>query len=184
MTSQTRLKDFSAATFNKGAGIIRRSLWFFIHALFIQSSWFPFMVCKRYLLKLFGARIGVKFVIKPSVRIKFPWKLEIGDHVWLGEGCWIDNLDHVKIGNNVCVSQGALLLTGNHDYTISSFDYRNAPIVLEEGVWIGANAVVCSGVTCQSHSILTVGSVATKDLKTYTIYQGNPAKKVRERIIK
>jgi len=77
-----------------------------------------------------------------------------------------------------------MLLTGNHDYTISSFDYRNAPIILEDGVWIGAKSVVCSGVRCKSHSILTAGSVATKDMEEYTIYQGNPAKEIRKRVFR
>jgi putative colanic acid biosynthesis acetyltransferase WcaF len=77
-----------------------------------------------------------------------------------------------------------MLLTGNHDYTISTFDYRNAPIVLEDGVWIGAKSVVCPGVVCKSHAILAVGSIATSNLNEFTIYQGNPAKEVRKRIIK
>ena len=76
------------------------------------------------------------------------------------------------------------MLTGNHDYTIPSFDYRNAPIILEDGVWIGAKSIVCPGITCKSHAILAVGSIATKDLDAYNIYQGNPAVKIRERIIK
>lgn len=178
------LNTFSNAGFDKGSNIFKRTLWFFLHAIFFESSWMPVMSIKRFLLKAFGAKIGKGLVIKPAARIKFPWKLEIGDHVWLGEDCWIDNLDYVKIGNNVCISQGSMLLTGNHDYTLSSFDYRNNPIVLEDGVWIGAKAAVCPGVTCKSHSILTVGSVATKDLERYTIYRGNPAIKVRERKIK
>lgn len=179
-----QLDTFTPNTFNKKSGVIKRMAWFFVHAVFIQSSWMPFSGMKVFLLRVFGATIGNGIVIKPSVRIKFPWKLTIGDHVWLGEGCWIDNLDHVKIGDNVCISQGAMLLTGNHDYTLPSFDYRNAPIVLEEGVWIGAKSVVCPGVTCKSHAILSVGSIATKDLEQYTIYQGNPAQEIRKRIIK
>lgn len=180
----TNLEEFSNKTFEKGAGLVRLSLWFFIHIFFIKSSLIPFIKFKIFWLRLFGAKIGKGLVIKPSIHIKFPWKLIIGDYVWLGEHCWIDNLDNVTIGNNVCISQGALLLTGNHDYTVSSFDYRNAPIVLEDGVWIGAKAVVCSGVTCKSHSILTVGSIATKDLEAYTIYQGNPAKEIRKRVFR
>ena len=180
----TRLDSFNPNTFDKEAGAIQKALWFLLHALFIESSWMPVMGLKVFLLRRFGAKVGQGLVIKPSVRIKFPWKLEIGDHVWLGEGCWIDNLDYVKIGSHVCISQGAQLLTGNHDYTVSSFDYRNAPIVLEDGVWIGAQTVVCPGVTCQSHSILTVGSVATKNLEPYMIYQGNPAVAVRKRVMR
>lgn len=113
--------------------------------------------------------------------IKFPWKLTIGDNVWLGEQCWIDNLDNVTIGNNVCISQGALLLTGNHDYTVSSMPYRNASITLEDGVWVGAKVVVCPGVTMRENSIATVGSVITKNTEADGIYQGIPAKMIKKR---
>lgn len=180
----TSLKQFNGSAFSKGAGGLKQFCWFFINSVFFRSSFFPFMYSKVILLRLFGAKIGQGLVIKPSVNIKFPWKLVVGNDCWIGENVWIDNLDNVSIGSNVCLSQGALLLTGNHDYTISTFDYRNAPIIIEDGVWIGAQSVVCSGVVCKSHSILTVGSIATKDLDEYTIYQGNPAIAIRKRIIK
>lgn len=181
--NNVNLSQFDSSTFDKGASFSKQVFWYFVNALLVRASWNPFMGIKIALLKAFGAKIGNGLVIKNNVIIKFPWKLVIGDNVWLGENAWIDNLDCVTIGNNVCISQGALLLTGNHDYTKSRFDYRNAPILLEEGVWIGAKAVVCPGVTAHSHSILTVGSLASKDLDAYGIYQGNPAMKIRERII-
>lgn len=181
---EVRLDTFNTGNFDKGAGFIKQTLWYFVNALLVRASWNPFMSIKIALLKAFGARIGKGLVIKNNVCIKFPWKLTIGDYVWLGENCWIDNLDKVIIGNHVCISQGALLLTGNHDYTLTSFDYRNAPIVIEDGAWIGAKAVVCPGVIVHSHAILTVGSIATKEMKNYGIYQGNPALLIRKRIIK
>ena len=181
---EVRLDTFSTGNFDKGAGFIKQTLWYFVNALFVRASWNPFMGIKIALLKAFGAKIGKGLVIKNNVCIKFPWKLTIGDYVWLGENCWIDNLDKVTIGNQVCISQGALLLTGNHDYTLTSFDYRNAPIVIEDGAWIGAKAVVCPGVIVHSHAILTVGSIATKEMEDYGIYQGNPAKLIRLRLIK
>ena len=127
--------------------------------------------------------MGEGVVIKPSVNIKFPWKLSIGDHSWIGENVWIDNLAKVSIGNNVCISQGAYLLTGNHNYKKTTFDLITAEIILEDGVWIGAKAIVCPGVTCKTHAILTVASVASKDLDAYTIYRGNPAIKINDRVI-
>lgn len=180
---EVRLDTFRAGNFDKGAGFLTQTLWYFVNALLVRASWNPFMGIKIALLKAFGAKIGKGLVIKNNVCIKFPWKLTIGDYVWLGENCWIDNLDEVTIGSHVCISQGALLLTGNHDYTLSSFDYRNAPIVIEDGAWIGARAVVCPGVTVRSHAILTVGSIATKDMEAYGIYQGNPAQLIRKRVI-
>jgi putative colanic acid biosynthesis acetyltransferase WcaF len=136
------------------------------------------------LLRLFGAKVGKGVVIKPRVRIKYPWFLKIGNHVWLGESVWIDNLAEVKIGDHACVSQGAMLLCGNHNYKKSSFDLIVKPIVLEEGAWVGAQSVVCPGVILYSHSILTVGSVASSNLESYFIYSGNPAVKIRERRMK
>ncbi len=134
------------------------------------------------ILRLFGARIGKDVRVKPYIHIKFPWKLTLGDHSWLAE-CYIENLTDVYIGRNCCVSQGAMLLTGNHNYKSEGFDLITAPIVLEDGAWVGAKATVCSGVTCKTHSVLSVASVATQDLEAYGIYQGNPAVKVRDRII-
>ena len=87
------------------------------------------------------------------------------------------------IGNNVCLSQGAMLLCGNHDYKKTSFDLMIGPIVLEEGVWIGAKSIVTQNVTCYSHAILAVHSVASSDLEANSIYKGNPAVKIRDRKI-
>ena len=106
----------------------------------------------------------------------------MGDYVWIGENVWIDNLDNVDIGNNVCISQGAFLLCGSHNYKKESFDLITKPIKVEDGVWIGAKSIVCPGVTCYKSAVLSVGSVATKDLESFSIYQGNPAKFTRKKI--
>ena len=175
------LKTFSTNNYDKGRGKLIQLIWIFCNALFLKNSWFVFMGFKVFLLRFFGAEIGQGIVIKPNVNIKFPWKLVMGNDVWIGEEVWIDNLDKVTIGNDVCISQGALLLTGNHDYKSSSFDYKNEPICIENGVWIGAKSVVCPGIICENESILTVGSVATKNLESFGIYQGNPALWIRQR---
>ena len=162
---------------------IKRLVWYYINLIFFQSGWFPFYAPKSWLLKLFGAKIGKGLIIKPSVNIKYPWLLEIGNHVWIGEQVWIDNLAKVTISDHVCLSQGALLLCGNHHYKKTSFDLMVQPILLEEGVWIGARSTVCGGVTAHSHAVLTLGSEANTDLQPYSIFSGNPAVKVRDRVI-
>ena len=122
-------------------------------------------------------------IIKPHVHIKYPWKLSVGDYSWIGEYVWIDNLDTVQIGSNVCLSQGALILSGNHDYSSASFDLILKPIEIQDGAWIGAKAVVIQGVKVGSHSVLSVGSVASSDLEEFGIYRGNPAEFVKRREI-
>ena len=159
----------------------KRATWFIVNMLFFKHSLFPFYAPKRAMLRLFGAKVGKRLIIKDAVNIKYPWFLSIGDDCWFGEGVWIDNLAMVTIGNNVCLSQGAMLLSGNHDYSKPTFDLILKPIVLEDGVWIGAKAMVCSGVTCGSHAVLAVQSVANKDLEPWQIYRGNPCEKVKER---
>jgi putative colanic acid biosynthesis acetyltransferase WcaF len=158
-------------------------LWFLVN-YYIFNSAFPWPYkLKHALLRFFGAKVGTGLVIKTKVRIKYPWRLEIGDHCWIGESVWIDNLDTVTLGNHVCLSQGAMLLTGNHDYKKSDFPYRLGGIIIEDGVWIGAQSVVCPGIVCKSHAVLTVKSVAAKDLDAWSVYAGNPAIPVRKREI-
>lgn len=181
--TNVNLASFTTGNFDKGAGKIKIAIWYFVNALFVRASWNPFMKPKIWLLRLFGAKIGKGLCLKNNVTIKSPWNLTVGDDCWIGENVWIDNLDKVFIGSNVCISQGALLLTGNHDYKKSSMPYRNALITIEDGAWIGANTTVCAGVTVQENAILTVGSMTSKDLDANGIYQGVPAVKIRERVI-
>ena len=178
---QTDLSLYNNAPYHPGAGVFKRMLWYYVNALFFKSSIFPINSLNVLLLRLFGAKIGQGVVIKPMVNIKYPWLLCIGNNTWLGEQVWIDNLVMVTIGNNVCISQGAVLQTGNHNYKKTTFDLITGNIVLQDGVWIGCCAIVNPGVTAASHAVLTTGSVAGKNLEAYTIYQGNPAVAIRKR---
>lgn len=182
-TKKVDLSTFNNAWYKPGGSAILRFAWYFINVLFFINPAMPVNKLKIWLLKLFGAKIGRGVLLKPGINIKYPWHLEIGNHAWIGENVWIDNLVPVYIGNHVTLSQGAMLLTGSHDYKAQTFDLLVKQINLEEGVWIGSQAIVCPGVTCRSHSVLAVGSVATQDLEPYFIYQGNPAEKKRRRNI-
>ena len=177
-----KLNQYNNSWYRPG-NIFKRSIWYFANLIFMKNPWIPSSVIKKSVLVLFGAKIGKGVVIKPSVNVKYPWNLKIGHHVWIGEGVWIDNLGKVEIKNNVCISQGAMLLTGNHNYKKETFDLIVKDILLEDGVWIGAKSVVCPGVHCGVNSILTVGSIATNHLNSDMIYQGNPATEIRKRSI-
>lgn len=179
---KTDLSKYNNDWYQPG-GAVKRLLWYFFNVMFLLNPWNPFSGLRKLVLRMFGAKIGKGVVIKPRINVKYPWKLTVGNHVWIGEHVWIDNLGEVKIGDHSCLSQGAMLLCGNHNYKKETFDLMVEDITIEEGVWIGAHAVVSPGVVCRSHSILTVNSVATQELEAYSIYQGNPAKKIRERKI-
>ena len=182
MQKTTDHSRFNNSWYKPGRGVLVRMIWHSVNSLLIKSG-LPGSGWRCNILRLFGARIGREVVMKPCINIKYPWRLEIGNYSWIGEGVWIDNLGTVKIGSNCCLSQGAMLLCGNHHYGKVSFDLMVGDITLEDGVWIGAKATVCPGVVCKSHSVLSVGSVATSELTSYSIYSGNPAQKVRERNI-
>ncbi|MCP9765073.1 WcaF family extracellular polysaccharide biosynthesis acetyltransferase [Lacihabitans soyangensis] len=176
------LGKFDNSWYNPGS-FLKRFFWHVISNAFINSTLPLPMKIKILILRLFGAKVGHNVTIKPSVNIKYPWFLTIKDNVWIGEKVWIDNFVDVLIEPNVCISQGALLLTGNHNYSKETFDLMPGKIVLERGSWVGAKTVVCPGITLKTHSVLAVGSVATKDLNAFSVYQGNPAVWVRDRKI-
>ena len=168
-------------------GIFRKfryALWLLTSNIFFLTN-IPYPnKFKVLILKLFGGEIGNKVVIKPWVKIKFPWMLILGNAVWLGESVWIDNISEIKIGDNVCISQGALLITGNHNYSSKMFELNSKPIKIEDGAWICAKSIVIGGVTIHSHAVLAINSLASKDLKSYSIYSGNPAVLIKNRILK
>ena len=180
---KTDLSKYNHSEYTPGSNTITRFLWYFVNVLFFVNPLNPWSTLKVTLLRLFGAKIGKGVVIKPSVNIKYPWRLTIGNHVWIGENVWIDNLDKVVIGDNCCLSQGVMLQTASHDSSRQYFNIQTAPIILEEGVWIGTRALVCMGVVAKSHAVLAANSVSVKDMEAYSIYYGKPATKGKERVI-
>lgn len=178
----TDLRKYKNSWYKPGGSALKRGLWYLCNAILFKS-WLPGNSWRRLLLLTFGAKIGKAVILKPNINIKYPWNLSIGDHSWIGEKVWIDNLGKVEIGNNCCVSQGALLLCGNHNYKKSSFDLIIKEIKIEDGAWIGAKCLVGPGVICGSHAVLSAGSVATSNLEPRFVYSGNPAQKIREREI-
>jgi putative colanic acid biosynthesis acetyltransferase WcaF len=180
---KTDLSAYDNSWYKTGSGRVKMAAWYFTNVLFFVNPLNPSSGLKVMLLRLFGARIGKGVVIKPAVNIKYPWRLSVGDHTWIGEKVWIDNLADVSIGANCCISQGAMLLCGNHNFRKTTFDLITKEITLEEGAWVGAFAIVCPGVLMRSHAVLAVNSVASETLEPYSVYKGNPAVLIRERII-
>jgi putative colanic acid biosynthesis acetyltransferase WcaF len=182
-SNQVDLSAYRRRDFNRGAGILKQALWLLIELLLFRFC--PLKLCglKKWALRCFGATLGTGVVIKPNVRITFPWRLTLGDHVWLGEDSWLLNLAPITIESHVCVSQGAFLCTGSHNYKSAAFDLIVRPIVVERGAWISAGAFVGPGVRIGSHAVLTANSVTAHDLQAFGVYQGNPAVWVRQRLI-
>jgi len=179
--SRVKLKNFDSNEFDRGAGSLKEVLWYLIKVIFFLSA-VPYPnFLKLQLLKLFGASIGKGIVIKPRVNIHFPWKLEIGNDVWIGEEACFLNFEKLSLGSNVCISQRAFLCGGNHDYKDPSMPYRNGPITVQDGVWIGACCFIGPGVTIGYDTVVTAASVVTNNLEPNIIVRGNPAIYVKNR---
>jgi putative colanic acid biosynthesis acetyltransferase WcaF len=183
MINEVDKSTFNNSWFKEDIPKIKLYSWYFFRIILFDNPFIISYRLKAFILRLHGAKIGDSFIIKPGVNIKFPWKLECGDFVSIGENAWIDNLDHVIIENQVTISQGAYILTGNHNFKKKSFDLITKPVIIKKGAWIGARAIICPGVIMANHSIVTVGSTLTVNTKEFTIYQGNPANAINKRII-
>lgn len=162
------LAQFSAHGFDRGRPAVVEAAWQLV-AAFAFLGINPFNWTRVAALRMFGARLGRGVVVKPRCRVKFPWRLEVGDASWIGEAVWIDNLAPVRIGASSCVSQGAYLCTGNHDWRRETFDLTAAPIAIGDEVWIGARAVIGPGVSIAKGSIVTLGTVVTRTVSEASI---------------
>lgn len=148
---------------DRGRTFLAEALWYCLKcALFLNPMPVP-SALKRLVLRLFGAQVGRGVIIKPRVNIHFPWKLSIGDFTWIGEEVLILNFEPVKIGAHCCISQRAFLCTGNHDYRQPHMPFRNRPITVEDGAWIGAQVFISPGVKIGTEAVVTAGSIVQRD---------------------
>ena len=169
------LSIYDNSDFDRGAPRWKEALWMLVRCLFFQNS-FPWPSDLRVeLLRSFGAKIGRGVVIRANVNISFPWRLVIGDNVWIGEDVGILSLALVEIGSSVCISQRAYLCTGSHDFRNSDFKLKTASIVIGDRTWIAASAFIGPGITIGSDSVIAAGAVVFSDIPANSFVRGNPA---------
>lgn len=167
--------------FHPGAPWLMQTLWFCLGSPLLALRCVPGSAWRVQLLRRFGAQLGQGCRLKPGLRVKYPWRLFVGDHAWLGEDVWIDNLAPVFIGDQACLSQGAYLCTGNHDIRGRGFELRTAPIHVGSGAWVAAMARLAPGVSIGEDAVVGLGSVVVSDVPPASVVRGNPALLVRPR---
>ncbi len=173
------LSAYNNSTFDRGAARWKEVLWVCCKLIFFQNP-IPWPTELRVeLLRLFGARIGREVVIRQGCNITFPWRLEIGDHSWIGEETTILSLANVIIGSNVCVSQQAYLCTGSHDFSKDTFDLITKPIRIGDGSWLAARVFVAPGVTVGNHALAAAGAIVIDDVPDNQMVGGNPAQAIK-----
>jgi len=179
-----KLKKFKLPkNFRKKSSIIVQ-LWWLLEIVLFRLSPQAIYGWRRFLLRLFGAKIGKKVLIRPTVRTTYPWKLTVGDYSWIGDDVVLYTLGEINIGSNVVISQKSYLCTGSHDYQKQTFDIYAQPITIEDEAWVATDVFVAPGVTIGRGAVVGVRSTVLNDLPAGMICFGNPAKPVKPRIMK
>jgi len=160
ITSRQRLDQFHDS-YDKGRGMIVQAAWFASSNLLFRRWWFPARV-RPHLLRMFGAQVGNCVLIRHDVRIHWPWKLQLGDSVWIGEGAWLLNLAPIVIGDNVCISQESVICTGGHDPRDEAFSFANSEILIESGAWLGLRSMVKPGSHIGRDACIAAGMIAPR----------------------
>ncbi|RMH11621.1 MAG: colanic acid biosynthesis acetyltransferase WcaF [Gammaproteobacteria bacterium] len=156
-------------------------LWLLVQStLFALSPRFMYG-WRRFLLRLFGAKVGNKVLIRPSVRVAYPWHLIFSEHAWIGDDVELYSIGNIRVGDHVVVSQRSYLCTATHDYTKRSFDTMVGDIEIGDGAWLATDVFVAPGVKIGRGCVIGARSSVFSDMPEGMICMGSPAKPVRSR---
>jgi putative colanic acid biosynthesis acetyltransferase WcaF len=176
------LRRFQLPPKFRGRSAITVQLWWLVQAtLFACSPQFMYG-WRRFLLRCFGANIGKKVLIRPSVKTTYPWKLSIGAYSWVGDDVVLYTLGEISLGNNVVVSQKSYLCTGSHDYQSPAFDIYAKPIVIEDEAWVSTDVFIAPGITIGAGAVIGARSTVLENMPSNMVCVGYPAKPIKPRI--
>lgn len=156
-------------------------IWWFTRAILFRLSPQFMYGWRRFLLRLFGAKIGKSVILRPSVSITYPWKLAIGDFSWIGDDVVLYTLGNITIGKNTVVSQKSYLCTGLHDYLKTEFPICSKEILIDDECWLATDVYIAPGITIGKGTIVGARSSVFHNLEAGNIYVGSPAKFVKKR---
>ena len=155
-------------------------LWGLAELLFVTNPWQVSSRLRVGVLRVFGAQVGEGVVFRPRTRVRFPWKLHVGDHCWIGEGVWFHNQDHIYVGRDVVISQETLLTTGSHAHR-RDMALITRPITIKDGVWLTSRCIVLGGTVIGESAVVKPGSVVSGTVEANSVVSGSPAVPVGRR---
>jgi putative colanic acid biosynthesis acetyltransferase WcaF len=184
MGEMKRYQDLSR--FRMPAGFRGRSpvtiqIWWILQDTLFRWSPQAMYPWRNFLLRLFGAKLGNSVQFRPTVRVTYPWKLTVGDNVWVGDDCVFYNLGEIVVGSNVAIAHDVYFCTGLHDYTMVDFPIEQKPIHIEDEVWLPNDIFIGPGVTIGRGTVVGARSTVLRDLPPGMICYGYPARPVRPR---
>jgi putative colanic acid biosynthesis acetyltransferase WcaF len=159
-------------------------LWWIFDAVFVRPTPQFLYRWRRAALRLFGAQIGEGVLIRPGVRVTYPWKLVVGDHCWIGDNVSLYTIAEITLGDHTVVSQEAYLCAGTHDARDITFPVLQGPIIIESECWIAARAFIGPGVRVGRGAVVGACSVVHSDVAPATIVAGFPARAIQKRRIR
>jgi putative colanic acid biosynthesis acetyltransferase WcaF len=177
------LKEFVLPKNFRGKNAFIVQFWWIVQATFFACSPQFMYRWRRFLLRLFGAKVGANVIIRPSVKITYPWKLSIGENSWIGDNVELYTLGKIDIGKNTVVSQKSYLCAASHDYTKETFDIYEKPIIIQDEVWIATDVFIAPGVTIGKGAVIGARSTVFNDMPAGMVCVGYPAKPIKQRIL-
>jgi putative colanic acid biosynthesis acetyltransferase WcaF len=175
------LEAFKLPSGFRGRSALVVQLWWLVQSFLFSPSPQIFYKWRNFLLRCFGAKIGNNVIIRPTVRITYPWRLSIGDNSWIGDNVELYTLGEISIGKNTVVSQRCYLCAASHDYQLATFDIFSIPIVIEDEVWLATDVFIAPGITIGRGAVIGAKSSVFKDMPKGMICMGNPAGPVKDR---
>lgn len=173
--------DRTGFTYGRSRVVVQ--LWRWVDTLLFRHSPTLLFGWRRFVLRLFGARLGRSVKIWPNVRVHFPWKVEIGDHTCVGEEAWLYSVDTIRLGSHCVISQKTVLCTASHDPSHPRFRTTTGPIVIADGVWVAMDCFVAPGVTIGANTVVGARSTVLKSLPPGKICFGHPCRVQKDRVI-
>jgi len=176
-----KLEEFKLPKGFRGKNAIIVQIWWLVQAtLFRLSPQFSYS-WRRFLLRLFGAKIGKGVIIRPTVKITYPWKVKIGNFSWIGDDVTLYSLGDIEIGMNTVISQKSYLCTGSHDYSKKNFPIFSNKISIKDGCWLATDVYIAPGVTIGNGAVIGARSSVFNNLEGNKVYVGSPAKYIKNR---
>ena len=170
------LRRYDQSWFDRGRPGWYILLWWLVQAIAFPLTPHPLNEIRCLLLRLFGAHIGKNVIIRPTVRITYPWRVDVGDYSWIGDNVVLYSLDHVRIGPQCVISQNSYLCTGSHDWQDPAFGLKTAPIAIGTGVWIAADCFIGLGVRIGANAVIGVRSTVLTDIPSAQVSWGTPCR--------
>lgn len=177
------LSRFHLPSIFRGRSSAAVQLWWLVQATIFRWSPQFFYGFRASLLRAFGATVGQGVVIRPTVKVTYPWKVTIGDYAWVGDDVVLYSLGEIDIGDNAVVSQRSYLCAADHDYTQVDFPIRSRKITVGSESWLAADVFVAPGITIGKGAVIGARSSVFKDMPPGMVCFGYPCVAVKERVI-